>query len=127
MKDFSKLQTALCFLCFCFLLSACEREPGRKDPQPVEPIDIQPPVDVTPAPPEDPVSVNLSRRLLDDVADEGADSLGPREQMLPDMFEATGEEEKKTRLQGGLLLKEQAADVRDMVDGIEVKIEIPTG
>jgi hypothetical protein len=70
-------------------------------------------------------TINLSRELLDDIIDED-DSLAARKKRLPDMFESTPAD-KTTRIRGGLLITDEPVDMRDVVEGIEVKIEIPTG
>ncbi len=70
-------------------------------------------------------TINLSRELLDDIIDED-DSLAARKKRLPDMFESTPED-KTTKIRGALLITDEPVDMRDRVEGVEVKIEIPTG
>ena len=119
-------------LMLCLLLAACGRNTTSQStlddtqPKEQEPTDIQPSVGIAPGQTEAPAPINLSRELLDDIVDEQADAMHAREPMLPDMFKADADE-KKTTIGGSLLLKDEPSEMRELVDGVEVKIEIPTG
>jgi len=129
------LKPSTCILLLCLLLSACGSASDNEPPVPEQTYEIQTPVDVTAETvPEaktvtepEPDTINLSSELLDDIVDEGVDgSINPREQLLPDLFEPT-EADRKTKLRGGLLLKNEPEQIQDMLEGVEVQIEIPTG
>ncbi len=126
------LPTAVYPLMVCLLLTACGRSttpesaPEDTRPRKQEPRAIQPSVEVAPVQPEAPAPINLSRELLDDIVDEQADTIHAREPMLPDMFKADADD-KKTAIGGSLILKDEPSEIREVVDGVEVKIEIPTG
>ena len=116
-------------LLLSLLLSACGRDASESEKEhrpPITPADIQLPAEVAPAPPEAPAPVNLSRELIDDLVDQQSDALGAREPVLPDLFKADTDD-KKTTIGGSLLLKDEPTQIREIVEGVEVKIEIPTG
>ncbi len=134
-KVLKTLKNSTCALLLCLLLSACGSDPDNAPPAPEQSYETQTPADVTAEaqaetvtePEPEPEIINLSSELLDDIVDEGLDgSINPREQLLPDLFEPT-EADRKTKLRGGLLLKNEPEQIQDMLEGVEVQIEIPTG
>lgn len=128
------IKAALYPLQICVLLTACGRGSTEDNSPPIPPADVQPPLaveaepgtEVVPEPLEDPAPINLSRDLLDDILDEQPNTIRARERTLPAMFDADADD-KKTTIGGSLMLKDEPTQIREMVDGIEVKIEIPTG
>ena len=69
--------------------------------------------------------LNLSRDALSEVLNEEGGPVKDSEARLPDLF-ADEPEDKKTKFSGKVLTKEEAADLRSTVDGVQVEIEVPT-
>ena len=129
MDSSTQCLVTLCIVLLCSQLGACGRASNESsEPEPA-PVQLEPSVQAsqqtTPPVIPEAETINLSRELLDDIIDED-DSLAARKKRLPDMFESTPAD-KTTRIRGGLLITDEPVDMRDVVEGIEVKIEIPTG
>ena len=62
-------------------------------------------------------ATDLAEQLETDIADDDGTN-------LPNLFEDTPKQ-KKTQLSGKILTREEATSVRDRVDGVEVKLEVP--
>ena len=69
--------------------------------------------------------LNLSRDAITDVMDEEGPAMHDPNATLPNMF-ADEAEDKKTKLSGKVLTKEEAEDLRSTVDGVQVELEVPT-
>ena len=69
--------------------------------------------------------LDLSREAMREVMNEDGPSMQDPEATLPDMF-ADGSEDKKAKLSGKVLTKEEAEDLRSTVDGVQVELEVPT-
>ncbi len=107
------------------LFSACgpetevHSEPIAETPDPIADVAID-------ANPQEstPQRLDLSRegvgRVLEEMAD--ADIELDSDRILPDMFDAEPEPEKM-RVSGGVLTNEEAENLRDRIDGVELKIE----
>ena len=100
-----------------FALAACSPQSGSGDAAASE----AQPVNTTE---ESAPSLNLSRDLISD--GEVEEELADAENVLPDMF-AEEADQPKTRISGKVLTKEEAQTLTDSVDGVELKIEVPTG
>ncbi|MCR9261863.1 MAG: hypothetical protein NXH95_19270 [Pseudomonadaceae bacterium] len=128
------LKTGTYTLLLCLLLSACGGDSSNKASTPtdnsVETLpepEPEPVAEPDPKTEPEPEPINLSSELLDDIVDEGVDgSINPRERLLPNLFEPA-ETDRKTKLRGGLLINEEPEQIKDMLEGVEVQIEIPTG
>jgi hypothetical protein len=122
------IHAAFYALLLSLLLSACGRDASETERPPIAPADSQLPAEVVPEEGalETPAPVNLSRELIDDLVDDHSDAISAREPMLPDLFKADADD-NKTTIGGSLLLKDEPSEMRELVDGVEVKIEIPTG
>ncbi len=83
--------------------------------------------DSAPQPPP-PAPLDLSdehlQGLLDESGDAG-DALPERDRLLPDYF-AEEKDPRKVKVTGGVLTDEEAASLRDAIDGAEVKVEVRT-
>ncbi len=93
--------------------------PSTTDPEP-EVIEI-------PAAPQP--RLDLSREHLQNVDGEGQVPSEP-EQLLPDFFaeqDAIKEQDnKKMKVNGGLLTNPEAANLKDSIDGVEIRVEMST-
>lgn len=69
--------------------------------------------------------LDLSREAMSEVMNEEGLSIQDPEAKLPDMF-ADESEDKKAKLSGKVLTKEEAEDLRSTVDGVQVELEVPT-
>jgi hypothetical protein len=115
----------LCIVLLCSQLGACGRASNDASEPESAPVQLEPSMQAMPQAIPEVEPIDLSMELLDDIIDED-DHVAERKDGLPDMFESTPAE-RTTRIKGGLLITDEPVDMRDIVEGVEVKIEIPTG
>lgn len=85
-------------------------------PTPAE--EVRPPEAVTPP-------LDLSRDVLSEIEADIDTEIDDPDALLPDMFEQPVEE-KKTTLSGKVLINEESTHHRELVDGVQIEVEIPT-
>ncbi len=114
-------------VCLALLLGACSGPPPDASdaapvaPAPQAPVDAAPP----PAPPLD-LSRDAIRQTADEFADSAEATVGDAPDVLPDLFEGDGSDADKVKVSGSVLTDEEATTLRDRVDGVELKVKVPT-
>ena len=107
----------LCILALCVGLSACGGSPQPEN------------VDEDSKPQQQ--DLNLSkenlRGFVDEIDGETKIDVGQDTNVLPELLkEGNGETERKMRVSGNVLAKEEAESLQDSVDGVELKLEMKT-
>ena len=69
-------------------------------------------------------TLDLSRQILQPIADEDQ-ALGAAEPVLPNMFE-DAEDAPRVKVKGSLITDDEALELRDRIDGAQVKVEVKT-
>ena len=86
-----------------------------------------PPVPQEPQPQQLDLSAETVNSAVQEVLEDAKSqpSMVEPEAALPDLF-GERREDKKARLTGKVLTKEEAKDLRDSVDGLQVELKVPT-
>ena len=105
------------------VLAGCgDAQPPPSEPDLVLPTPVPP---REPAEPTEPTELNLSLDLIHDIVSEtdGEELVDP--QILPQLVDQEALA-KRVKLKGKVLTDKEALDMKDRIEGVELKIEIKT-